>query len=242
MSMDNEEMMLNKYIAHCGICSRRAAVELIKNKQIQVNNKIIEEPFYVVKPTDHVSYKNHKITITKNKVYIILNKPKDYITTTQDTHDRKTVMNLIQQATTERIYPVGRLDRNTTGVLLFTNDGDLAKKLTHPSCNITKIYDIVLDKKLHPEHAQQLLKGFELEDGLSRFDQLMYLQEQDKTILRVQLHSGKNRIIRRMFEHLGYDVIKLDRIQFANLNKNKLARGKWRNLTSGELNILKYLQ
>ncbi len=239
---EEEEMMLNKYIAHCGICSRRAAVDLIKNKQILVNNKIIEEPFYMVKPTDQVSYKNHKITITKNKVYIILNKPKDYITTTKDTHERKTVMNLVKLATTERIYPVGRLDRNTTGVLLFTNDGDLAKKLTHPSCKIVKIYDVVLNKKLQSDHAQLLLKGIELEDGLSNFDQLMYLDEKDKTIIRVQLHSGKNRIIRRLFEHLGYEVEKLDRIQFANLNKNKLARGKCRNLTSGELNILKYLQ
>ncbi len=233
-------MPLNKYIAHCGFCSRRDAAETVKQGKVKVNGVLILEPGHKVSQKDEVIVNGKKAVVSKNLIYILLNKPKDYITTTDDPHGRKTVLDLISRATTERVYPVGRLDRNTSGVLLFTNDGELAQKLTHPSNEIKKIYAVTLDKNLDKKHFDEILKGVVLEDGLASVDVLAYADSKDKTQLGVEIHSGKNRIVRRIFEHLGYDVKNLDRVMFAGLTKKNVDRGKWRFLNEKEVRDLKF--
>lgn len=237
---ESEEVRLNKYIANAGVCSRREADKLISEGLIKVNDEVIKEMGFKVKGDDVVTYQG-KVLKKQRFKYLLLNKPKDYITTVSDTHDRKTVMELIENACPERVYPVGRLDRNTTGLLLFTNDGDLAKKLTHPSFGIQKTYVAELDKSIYPEQLEQLTSGIELEDGKSKFDSAEYLTNGNHKIIKVTLHSGKNRIVRRMFESLGYDVRKLDRIEFAGIKKGSLNRSKWRFLDKKEIGFLKML-
>ena len=234
-------MPLNKYLAHCGVCSRRDAVIFINEGKVKVNGTIATEPGYKVKETDEVVYNNKKLFVTKNLVYILLNKPKDYITTTDDPQGRKTVLQLIQKATTERVYPIGRLDRNTSGVLLLTNDGDLTQKLSHPSYEIKKIYEVKLDKPLTKADFDKIVKGLKLEDGEINIDSLAYADSKDKSIIGIELHSGRNRIVRRIFEHLGYDVKGLDRVMYANLTKKNVERSKWRFLSEKEIRLLKYM-
>jgi len=233
-------MPLNKYIAHCGFCSRRDAAETVKLGKVKVNGVVIMEPGHKVSPKDEVIVNGKKAVVSKNLIYLLLNKPKDYITTTDDPHGRKTVLDLISRATPERVYPVGRLDRNTSGVLLFTNDGELAQKLTHPSNEVKKIYAVTLDKPLEKRHFDDILKGIVLEDGPASVDVLAYADTKDKTQLGVEIHSGKNRIVRRIFEHFGYDVKNLDRVMFAGLTKKNVDRGKWRFLNEKEVRELKY--
>ncbi|PSL19212.1 pseudouridine synthase [Dyadobacter jiangsuensis] len=236
---ETDEIRLNRYIANAGICSRREADDLISSGQISVNGKIITEMGYKVRPTDVVKY-GKKALNPEKMVYILINKPKDYITTTDDPEERKTVLDLIAGACSERVYPVGRLDRNTTGLLLLTNDGELAEKLTHPSSGIKKIYQAELDKPIATEDFEQLQAGVELEDGFIRPDEVG-LVTPDAQVVGLEIHSGRNRIVRRMFEHLGYEVQKLDRTVFAGLNKKDLPRGKWRFLTEKEVIKLKFL-
>lgn len=229
---------LNQYIARAGVCSRREADELIASGKIKVNGKVVRELGIRVHRNDEVEFEGNVLQGEK-PVYLLLNKPKGYLSTVSDDRGRKTVMDLVRKACRERIYPVGRLDRETTGLLLFTNDGDLAKKLTHPSSSIKKIYHVFLDKPFTPEHLEELEQGIELEDGHIRPDVANYVAEQPNgTELGVQLHSGQNRIVRRMFEHFGYKVMKLDRVLFANLTKKDLPRGKWRFLKDKEVTML----
>ena len=235
------EMPLNKYLAHCGVCSRRDAVIIIKEGKVKVNNTIILEPAFKVTDKDDVNFNGKKLFVTKNLVYILLNKPKDYITTTDDPQGRKTVLQLTKNATAERIYPVGRLDRNTSGVLLLTNDGDLTQKLSHPSYNITKVYEAKLDKALTKADFDKILSGLQLEDGEIKADSLGYVDAKDKSVIGIEIHSGRNRIVRRIFEHLGYDVKGLDRVMYATLTKKNVERGKWRFLSEKEVRLLKYL-
>lgn len=230
---------LNKYIANAGICSRRDADKLIQSGVVKVNGEIITTLGYKVKSTDIVEVDGQKIKNEK-KVYILLNKPKDYLTTTKDPKNRKTVMELIKNACKERVFPVGRLDRKTTGLLLLTNDGQLASKLMHPKSRIPKLYHVTLNKNFSNADFEKLQKGIELEDGFIRPDALSYVMN-SKRELGIQIHSGRNRIIRRIFEYLGYDVIKLDRVMYAGLTKKNLPRGKWRFLTEQEVNYLKML-
>ncbi|MEO7523244.1 MAG: pseudouridine synthase [Ferruginibacter sp.] len=234
-------MPLNKFLAHCGICSRRDAVQMIIEGKVKINGEIAKEPGYKVLPTDEIIYNNKKIFVTKNLVYILLNKPKDYITTTDDPQGRKTVLELIQKATNERVYPIGRLDRNTSGVLLLTNDGDLTQKLSHPSYEIKKIYEVKLDKILNKEDFEKILDGLILEDGKIVIDSLAYADSKDKSIIGIEIHSGRNRIVRRIFEHLGYDVKGLDRVMYAGLTKKNVERSKWRYLSEKEIRLLKYM-
>ena len=234
---DDGTTRLNKFIANAGICSRREADELIEAGVISVNGEVVTEMGYKVMPGDNVKY-NNELLRGERMVYILLNKPKDFITTTDDPEDRKTVMNLIAKACKERVYPVGRLDRNTTGVLLFTNDGDLAKKLTHPSFQVHKIYQVELDRALKTSDMELVTAGVQLEDGFVKPDDIVYTTT-DKNIVGMELHSGKNRIVRRIFEHLGYEVKKLDRVVFAGLTKKDVPRGRWRFLTEMEVANLK---
>jgi len=231
-------MPLNKFIAHCGVCSRRDAAEFVKLGKVKVNNETITEPGHKVSTKDEIKVNGKKISLTKNLVYILLNKPKDYITTTDDPHKRKTVLDLIKLK--ERIYPVGRLDRNTSGVLLLTNDGELSQKLTHPSHEVKKVYHVTLNRPLDKKDFDRVLKGIDLEDGSASVDVLAYADVKDKTQLGVEIHSGRNRIVRRIFEHLGYDVKNLDRVMFAGLTKKNVERGKWRFLSEKEVRDLKY--
>jgi 23S rRNA pseudouridine2605 synthase len=237
-----EQMPLNKYVAHSGISSRREAAELIKSGKVRVNGEPVLEPGYKVNPKDVVTVGGKKANPVKDLVYILLNKPKDYLTTTDDPQQRKTVLDLIGSATQERVYPVGRLDRNTSGVLLLTNDGDLSQKLTHPSNEIKKIYAVTLDKPLAKNHFEEILKGVPLEDGIANVDTLAYTDNADKTQVGIELHTGRNRIVRRIFEHYGYDVKGLDRVTFAGLTKKNVTRGKWRFLTEKEVRDLKYFK
>lgn len=238
---DDGTIRLNKYISNAGICSRREADELIESGVVQVNGKIITEMGYKVKPTDVIKYGGQ--TLKKERlVYLILNKPKDYITTVEDPHQRKTVLELVQNACRERIYPVGRLDRATTGLLMFTNDGELTKKLTHPRYGVRKVYHVELDKPLKRADLDQIAEGIELEDGPVKVDEISYVADgKNKTHVGVELHSGKNRIVRRIFEHLGYNVRKLDRVVFGPLTKKDLPRGRWRLLTDAEIGMLKMI-
>jgi 23S rRNA pseudouridine2605 synthase len=241
-SAHGDQLPLNKYIAHGGICSRRDAAELIRQGKVTVNGQLVTEPGTKVAPTDLVKVAGKKITISRNFVYVLLNKPKDYITTTDDPQGRRTVLDLIRQATPERVYPVGRLDRNTSGVLLLTNDGDLAQKLAHPSHQIKKIYHVVLDKPLTRADFDKIINGeVQLEDGPALVDVMAYTDPKDKTQIGLEIHSGRNRIVRRIFEHLGYDVQGLDRVMYAGLTKKNVQRGHWRLLTEKEVRVLKYL-
>jgi len=235
------QIPLNKYISHSGICSRRDAAELVKAGKVIVDGKLITEPGFKVTSDQEVKVNGKKIALQKNLVYILLNKPKDFITTTTDPQGRHTVLELIKHATNERVYPVGRLDRNTTGVLLLTNDGELTQKLSHPSYEIKKVYEVRLDRPLLKKDFEAILKGVQLEDGMISPDALAYADAKDKAIIGVEIHSGKNRIVRRIFEHLGYDVRNLDRVMYANLTKKNVERGKWRFLTEKEVRLLKYM-
>ncbi|MFY7908674.1 MAG: pseudouridine synthase, partial [Emticicia sp.] len=235
----DELIRLNRYISNAGIASRRDADELIASGQITVNGKEIKEMGYKVKPNDVVKY-GKKILSREKLVYVLLNKPKDFITTTEDPDERRTVMDLVKNACPERIYPVGRLDRNTTGLLLLTNDGELAEKLSHPSNEVKKIYQVELDKPITTEDFEAIINGIELEDGFIKPDELA-LVTPDAEVVGIKIHSGKNRIVRRIFEHLGYEVLKLDRTTYAGLDKKDLPRGKWRFLTEKEVIRLKYM-
>lgn len=234
----DDSIRLNKFIASSGICSRREADELITAGVITVNGNSVIQLGTKIKPGDDVRY-NGKRMKTERKVYLLLNKPKDYVTTTDDPKERKTVMTLIEGACPERLYPVGRLDRQTTGVLMFTNDGDLAKILTHPSYNKKKIYQVHLDKAMTSTDMQLLADGVELEDGFIQADGISYITGESKKEVGLEIHSGRNRIVRRMFEHLGYRVGKLDRVYFAGLTKKNIPRGKWRFLSDKEVSRLK---
>ncbi|TYQ00444.1 ribosomal large subunit pseudouridine synthase B [Tenacibaculum adriaticum] len=235
---DNVGVRLNKYIANSGICSRREADTYIEHGSVTINGKLVTEMGYKVQPSDEVRFDGSLISIEKKR-YILLNKPKNYITTMEDDRGRKTVMELIANSTKERIYPVGRLDRNTTGLLLFTNDGELAKKLTHPKHNVRKLYHASLDKKLTISDLDKL-RGEVIIEGRKVFiDAVSYVEGEKKTEVGIEIHSGRNRIVRKIFEHLGYAVTKLDRVVFAGLTKKNLPRGRWRELTELELNNLK---
>ena len=238
--VDDGLIRLNRYISNSGVCSRRKADELIESGVVTVNGVAVTELGTKVDPAkDDVRYNGERLKREK-MVYILLNKPKDYITTTDDPQERKTVMHLVEKATKERIYPIGRLDRNTTGLLLLTNDGGLAEKLSHPRNNISKIYNVELNKNLTQGDFNKIQFGLELEDGLIKPDDLSYVQGASKREIGIQIHSGKNRIVRRIFESLGYEVIKLDRVVYANLTKKDLPRGRWRYLEDRELVQLKH--
>lgn len=236
----SEGIRLNKFIAHAGICSRREADMHIKIGSVKVNNKVMTEMGYKVKPTDEVQFDGQRLQAEK-PTYVLLNKPKGFITTTRDEKGRKTVMDLVANATKARIVPVGRLDRPTTGLLLFTNDGDLAKKLTHPSTGVKKLYHVVLDKNVSGQHLQSIKAGIKLDDGSIKADEVSYVQGASKREVGIALHSGRNRIVRRIFESLGYEVITLDRVLFAGLTKKDLPRGHWRHLSQTEVQQLKML-
>jgi 23S rRNA pseudouridine2605 synthase len=235
------EMPLNKFIAHAGISGRREAAELVKQGKVTVNGDIVYEPGYKVLGNEDIKVNGKKVFSQKNLVYVLLNKPKDFLTTLKDPEGRKTVMDLVKAATPERIYPVGRLDRNTTGVLLITNDGELAQKLTHPSFEVKKIYEVKLDKPVQKEDIEKILGGITLEDGSIKADAVSYVDPKDKSVVGIEIHSGRNRIVRRIFEHLGYDVRNLDRVMFANLTKKNVDRGKWRHLNEKEVRLLKFM-
>ncbi len=237
----NTHIRLNKYLADAGICSRREADKLIESGVVMINGQVVTQLGTKVGPTDKVQYGGDTLKREKHQ-YILLNKPKGFISTSKDPEDRKTVMHLVENACSERIYPVGRLDRNTVGLLLFTNDGELAKKLTHPKHGVRKLYHVFLDKPLPKNDMIKIINGIELEDGKISPDKIAYVEgENDKKQIGIELHSGKNRIVRRIFEHLGYDVIKLDRVIFAGLTKKDLPRGKWRPLSKTEINLLQRL-
>jgi 23S rRNA pseudouridine2605 synthase len=233
-----EGIRLNKFIANAGICARRKADELIVNGEITVNGVVINEMGFKVLPKDIVKYKGQRV-VSEKKVYFLFNKPKDCITTTEDENGRRTVMDYIKEAKELRIYPIGRLDRNTTGLLVLTNDGELAQKLSHPSSNVSKLYHVELDKKLTIPHYEEIIKGLTLEDGLVKVDGLEF-EDNSKMNIGIEIHVGKNRIVRRIFEHLGYEVIKLDRVIYAGLTKKDLPRGKYRPLSEKEVIFLKY--
>jgi 23S rRNA pseudouridine2605 synthase len=229
---------LNKYISNAGVCSRRDADKMIEDGMIKVNGKVVTEMGYKVNNSDIISY--GKRVLNKEKpVYVLLNKPKDFITTMDDPNERRTVMDLVGAACKERIYPVGRLDRNTTGLLLLTNDGELAEKLTHPSNEVKKVYQVDLDKPLTDEDMEKITSGLQLEDGPVRVDDIAVI-DKDASSLGIEIHEGRNRIVRRIFEHLGYQVVKLDRVMYAGLDKKDLPRGKWRYLSEKEVIRLKY--
>ncbi|PID69481.1 MAG: pseudouridine synthase [Flavobacteriales bacterium] len=235
-----DEIRLNKYISNAGICSRREADMHIKTGSVSVNGKVITQMGYKVKPSDEVRFDNVVIN-PEPKRYVLLNKPKNFITTMDDERGRKTVMHLVGNACKERIYPVGRLDRDTTGLLLFTNDGELAKKLTHPKHNVKKLYRLSLDQKLEAQHLHQISQNFELDGKMVYVDDISYIENQPKTEIGIEIHSGRNRIVRRIFEHFGYKVIKLDRVIFAGLTKKNLSRGNYRKLTKQEVAYLKMI-
>lgn len=239
-SSNDEIMPLNKFIAHSGVCSRRDAVELIKNGKIAVNGKVATEPGYKVQPEDVIQLDGKPLKVQKNLVYLLLNKPKGFITTTDDPKGRRTVMDIFGDNIKERVFPVGRLDRNTTGLLLLTNDGEVAQQLSHPKYENRKIYQVTLDRHVAKADFEQIIKGLELEDGVARVDQLAYLEKKNE--IGIEIHSGKNRIVRRIFEHLGYEVEKLDRVMYAGLTKKNLKRGQWRFLTKQEVINLKHLK
>lgn len=232
------EIRLNRYISNSGVCSRREADTYISAGMVSVNGKVVTELGTKVKPTDEVRFDGTRLNPEK-KVYLLLNKPKDFVTTTDDPHADKIVMDLVKDACPERIYPVGRLDRNTTGLLLFTNDGDLSKRLTHPSHNMKKVYQVSLDKPVTMDHLQQIADGIELEDGRIQADAISYISNEEKNEIGIEIHSGRNRIVRRIFEHFGYRVKKLDRVMYAGLTKKNLPRGKYRFLTEKEIQYLK---
>lgn len=237
---ERDTIRLNKYIANSGICSRREADELIQQGLVEVNGKVVAEMGYQVQKTDRVIFDGQGITPEK-PVYVLLNKPKGYISTTKDEKARKTVMDLVANASPYRLYPVGRLDRQTTGVILLTNDGHLTKKLTHPSFGVKKIYHVTLDRKLSPDDMQRIIDGIQLEEGLAQVDNISYIEGKPKNEIGVEIHMGWNRVVRRIFQRVGYEVESLDRVMFADLTKKKIKRGHWRILTELEVNNLKML-
>ncbi len=237
-SNDNDLIRLNKYIASTGLCSRRQADDYIKNGLITINGNLVSELGTKVKPGDDVRFNGERLKMERN-VYILLNKPKDHITTVKDNYAKRTVLDIIAGACKERVYPVGRLDKNTTGVLLITNDGELTKKLTHPSSNKKKIYHVHLDKAAKKGDLMKIAEGITLDDGFIAADSINYVNENDKTQVGIEIHSGRNRIVRRIFEHLGYKIKKLDRVYFCGLTKKGLQRGEWRFLSDKEIAILK---
>jgi len=233
-------MRLNKYVAHSGICSRRQAADHVKNGLVTVNGEVERSPGYQVQEEDEIRYKGELIKPEERKVYLLLNKPRGYITTTSDDRGRKTVLDLVGDKVPERIFPVGRLDRETTGLLLLTNDGDLAKKLAHPSHEISKFYQVTLDKNVTPEHLDAIRQGLTLEDGPTPVDGVEYIRGKKKDEVGIEIHIGRNRIVRRIFEHLGYEVKRLDRSYYAGLTKKDLPRGFSRHLTEREIIMLKH--
>jgi len=237
---DSDATRLNKYISNSGICSRREADTYIRSGSATVNGKIITEMGYQVKPTDIVKFDDVVIT-PETKRYVLLNKPKNFITSMDDEKGRKTVMDLIRRASKERIYPVGRLDRLTTGLLMFTNDGEMAKKLTHPKHEVRKLYHATLDKKLSLSDLHKISENFVLDGKMVFVDKISYIDDKPKFEIGIEIHSGRNRIVRRIFEHFGYKVTKLDRVVFAGLTKKNLGRGVWRHLTEQEVNNLKMI-
>lgn len=234
----NEPIRLNKYLANAGVCSRREADEFIEKGEIKVNGNVVTELGTKITRNDVVTH-NDKVVVLEHKIYVLLNKPKDCVTTVDDPQGRLTVMDIVRNACPERIYPVGRLDRNTTGVLLLTNDGDLASKLTHPKFIKKKIYHVWLDRDIPEDDLQRIADGIELDDGPIHADAISYANETDKNQVGIEIHSGRNRVVRRIFEHMGYRVVKLDRVYFAGLTKKNLPRGRWRYLTQQEVNFLK---
>jgi 23S rRNA pseudouridine2605 synthase len=238
---NEQTMQLNKYLALAGVASRRKAADLIKQGTVTVNGVMINEPGYAVKTVDKITYKGVSVHQEK-KIYIVLNKPKNYITTNADQIGRRTVLDLLKPKVSERIYPIGRLDRNTTGVLLLTNDGEFAQQLAHPQFMVQKVYHVALDRTLKSADAEKLVNGVTLEDGDSYFDELHYPPDKQKNHIMVSIHSGKNRVIRRMFEALGYAVKKLDRISFAGVTKQGIMLGQWRLLNAQEISALKAIK
>ncbi len=233
-------MRLNKYVAYCGIAARRQAAELVKRGLVQVNGQMVDNPAHQVQADDEVKYRGRVIKPQTHKVYILMNKPKGVITTVHDEKGRKTVMDLLGPQVQARVFPVGRLDRDSTGLLLLTNDGALAQKLMHPSKRVRKVYHVVLDKPLVAADLDRIRKGLELDDGFIRVDEIDYVAGRGKDELGIVLHSGRNRIIRRIFQHLGYEVKKLDRTWLAGLDKRGLRRGHWRYLSEREVVMLKH--
>jgi len=233
-------MRLNKFVAHAGIGSRRKAADWVKAGKVKVNGVVEKNPAYLVQDNDVVLFEDKEITPQKNRVYILMNKPKNTITTMSDEKGRKTVMDILKGKVKERIFPVGRLDRDTVGLLLLTNDGDLAKKLTHPSHEVAKVYEAVLDKELSNQDFEKIKNGLELEDGPAAVDWINFPDPKNKKIARLEIHIGRNRIVRRIFQHVGYTVEKLDRIYFAGLTKKDLSRGYWRHLKEAEIRMLKH--
>ncbi|MEP6795487.1 MAG: pseudouridine synthase [Saprospiraceae bacterium] len=233
-------MRLNKYLAHAGIASRRAADTLIMQGHVTVNGVVVQEMGYKVKKEDVVVYKGKSIKTVDKFVYYLLNKPRNILSTSSDEKGRKTVIDILESKISERVYPVGRLDRNTTGLLLLTNDGELTKKLSHPKYNVPKVYQVTLDKNLGLKDLETIRSGVTLEDGEIKADSLHYVEGESKREVAIEIHSGKNRVIRRIFEHLGYEVIKLDRTYYAGLTKKNLPRGRYRPLTNEEVRMLKH--
>lgn len=235
-------MPLNKFIAHCGICSRRDAVDLIKQGKVKVNSLVEVNPAVKVSEADYIIYEEKRLFPQKNLVYYLLNKPKNYITTTEDPEDRNTVLDLFKGIDTTRLYPVGRLDRNTTGLLLLTNDGELAQRLSHPKYNIKKVYQVTLDKPLTKKDFEKIAEGVILEDGVAPVDEIAFVNPKDKKVIGVQIHIGRNRIVRRIFEHLQYKVTALDRVVYAGLTKKNIPRGTYRLLDEKEIIYLKHFK
>lgn len=235
---DDEFIRLNKFIANSGVCARREADVLIREGHISVNGRKVTDMGVKVRLTDKVTY-NGKSLSPEKKVYVLLNKPKDYVTTVRDPHAERTVLDLVREATDERIYPVGRLDKSTTGVLLLTNDGDLAGKLTHPKYGVSKVYHVFTDQPVTKHDMETIVSGVELDDGKVSADAISYPDPEDHTQVGLEIHSGQNRVVRRIFEKLGYRVRKLDRVSFAGLTKKNLQRGNWRHLTQKEISMLK---
>lgn len=239
-AIPSDKIRINKFLAQGGTCSRREAEKFITAGAVVINGKVVTDLSYRVSPSDLVKFNGQTIRGEKKK-YVLLNKPKDFITTTSDDKGRKTVMQLVENACSERIYPVGRLDRNTTGLLLFTNDGDLAKKLVHPKHGVRKIYHVTLDKKLAKHHFNAIESGLTLDDGPVPVDQLSYIDGSSHNQVGIELHIGRNRIVRRIFESLGYEVMHLDRVVFGNLTKKDVKRGSWKHLDKKELELLRML-
>ncbi|MBN8858194.1 MAG: rRNA pseudouridine synthase [Sphingobacteriales bacterium] len=235
------DLPLNKFISWSGVCGRREAADLVKAGKVTVNGKLITDPPFRVSEEDVVKLNGKKISLQKNLVYILLNKPKDYITTTDDPEGRKTVMDLIKKATPERVFPVGRLDRNTTGVMLLTNDGELAQRLTHPKYEVKKIYEVKVDQPVTKQQLDTIASGITLEDGFIQPDAVAYADVKDKSVIGIEIHSGRNRIVRRIFEHMGFKVKNLDRVMYGIFTKKNVDRGKWRFLTEKEIRLLKHL-
>ncbi len=235
-----EEMRLNKFLAHCGIASRRAADTLIMQGHVTVNGVVVQEMGYKVKEIDVVHFKGKHVKPVDKLVYYLLNKPRNVLSTSQDERGRKTVVDILAKKVSERVYPIGRLDRNTSGLILLTNDGELTKKLSHPSHKVPKVYHVTLDKNLSLKDMESIRNGVTLEDGMIKADSLHFMENMPKREVQIELHSGKNRVVRRIFEHLGYEIIKLDRVYYAGLTKKNLPRGFFRHLTKEEIRMLKH--